>query len=216
MNPSNAYNQNGNGRGARAPQLEQGTRTKITFDPPRVPVILTPEAIPANPVPGRNGPQYQWLFQGHQIAWFDPDVHNELIACIEVSGCRDIAITKHVRKGTPPRFEVQAVDDETEPAEPAPPPRSAPRPAPAQTAARRINEIQRSQAKPPRFIPEESVEAETAPPCNAMSEALMEAMLAVHEVAAITSAHGMAVSWRAEDIRALAITIYITKNGGRK
>ena len=211
-----------NGRAPARPQLEQGTRSKITFDPPRVPVILTPEAIPANPVPGRNGPQFQWLFQGHQIAWFDPDFHAELCACLEVSNCRDLAITKHVQRGQPPRFTVQGVADETEPQQPGgfDPPQPPPvprRPTPAQTAARRIDEIKRSQAKPSRVWPTvEAAEAETAPPCNAMSQALMEAMLAVHEVLAIATAHGMPWKPSSEDIRALAITIYIHSNGGKK
>src|SRR5579863_799933 len=114
-------------------------REKISFDPPRVPVILRPEKVPAHPVEGKFGPQFRWEFEGNQVAWFDPDVHREICACLEVSGCNEIAITKHVRRGQQPRFEVQGVDDLTR--EPA-------RPAPAATAARRINEIQRSQPRP--------------------------------------------------------------------
>ena len=202
---------NGNGRGAHSapPQSRPGftnTRTKISFDPPRVPVCLTPEIVPTRSVDGRNGPQYMWFFKGDQVAWFDPDFHQEICACIETTGCRDIAITKHVRKGTPPRFEVQPIAEET--GEPAA------RPAPAQTAARRIEEIRKG--APPRFHHEEPVERETAPPCNQMSAALMEAMLAVHEVLAIATAHGMPWKPSSEDIRALAITIYIQSNGGRK
>ncbi len=107
----NAYNQT-NGRGASAPpqQISNGTRTKVTFDPPRVPVFLIPEAVPANPVPGKNGPQFMWLFEENQIAWFDPDVHAEMCACLEMNPeGTELAITKHVRRGTPPRFEVQPV-----------------------------------------------------------------------------------------------------------
>lgn len=195
-------------------------REKISFDPPRVPVILRPENVPAHPVMGKFGEQYRWEFEGNQVAWFDPDVHKEICACLEVSGCNEIAITKHVRRGQQPRFEVQGVDDQT--GQPA-------RPAPAQTAARRIAEIQNGQPggydpappaprKPlPRVGPsrvwqnESASEAETAPPANAMAAALVEAIIACQEVIGIATANGIAWKPSSEDIRALAITIYIQK-----
>jgi hypothetical protein len=217
---------NEQGRAQRAPQqISNGTRTKISFDPPRVPVLLRPESVPTRSVEGRDGPQYMWFFADNQVAWFDPDFHQEILACLEVSGCNEIAITKHVRRGQPPRFEVQPVRDETEQPggyDPAPPPPPARRQSVAEVAARRIEEIKRSQAAPPRgpseprFHHEEAIEAETAPHCNAMFTALMEAMMAVHEAIAIATAQGLTWKPTGEDIRALAITIYIQSHGGRK
>jgi hypothetical protein len=224
MNPNgNGYQlpqTNHQGRAQRAPQqISNGTRTKISFDPPRVPVLLKPENFPTRSVDGRDGPQYMWFFEGGQVAWFDPDFHEEIRSCMEVSNCTEIAITKHVRKGQRPRFEVQPVEEIQQPGgfDPAPPPPSPSRPSVAQTAARRIDEIKR--ATPPQLPFTQQPEAPpnfATPPCNAMSAALMEAMLAVHEVIAIATAHAIAWKPSAEDIRALAITIYIQSHGGRK
>lgn len=193
----NAYEE---GRATRGPQQfpASGTRTKITFDPPRVPVFLRPERVPTEAVQGRSGPQYMWLFEGDQIAWFDPDFHHEICACLEVSGAAEIAITKHVRRGTPPRFEVQAVAEIPEEEAAAPPPRPAPRsaprpPAPAVTAARRIVEVKSSlpPAKPPRYHFEEAIEAETAPPSGQLEKALIEAITAAHAASAVAMANGI-------------------------
>lgn len=197
------------------------TRTKVTFDPPRVPVILKPESIPTRTVDGKFGPQYQWFFEGNQVAWFDPDVHEEIKACIVVSDCTEVAITKHVRRGQQPRYEVQGVADETrhapEMSGSATPLRESSgsatplRESRDQLAARRIDEVkkQNSQARPPRTGYEAPDERETAPLKNAMSHALIEAITAASEVVAI--AHANAIEWKpsSEDIRALAITIYI-------
>lgn len=227
--------QNGGAATRRAPQYFGTTavQTKVTFDPPHVPVILRPTMVPTRPVPGKFGEQFKWEFEGDLVAWFDPDVHKEICACLEVAGCSEIAITKTVRRGEAPRFEVQPVRDETEGGHPAPPPRSraeARAQVPA-TAARRIEEIKAaapnsnpfnsprdpaSTSTRPRFHHEEAIEAETAPPSSTMAEALMEAMLAIHEVIAIATAHSIAWKPSSEDIRALAITIYIQKCGGRK
>lgn len=202
-------NVNGNsyqeGRAPRGPQqISNGTREKVSFDPPRVPVFLRPEKIGLE-VEGRNGPQFLWLFEGNLIAWFDPPVHAEILACLEVSGASELAITKHVRKGTPPRFEVQAVREESEsaedeppsapplrsqpraaapPARPAPPARSAP--APART------HVERSpNGRPPKFHYEEAIEAETAPPSSQLEKALIEAITAAHAASAVAAANGI-------------------------
>jgi hypothetical protein len=206
---------------ARGPAAasSSGTRSRLTFDPPGVPTFVRPEMVPTRSVEGRNGPQYMWMFEGAGIAWFDPDFHQELCACIETSGAAELAITKHVRKGQPPRFEVQPVAEVDEQPQPPVTPRSWPRSrgeakanVPA-VAARRIQEVK---ARAPQHNHEEANERETAPPCNSMAAALMEAMLAVHEVIAIATAHGVPWKPSSEDIRALAITIYINQNGGRK
>lgn len=219
MNASNgnAYTEGRAPARGPAAATSRGTRTRLTFDPPNVPTFVRPEQIPTRSVDGRNGPQYMWLFENEGIAWFDPDFHAELCACIETSGAAELAITKHVRKGQPPRFEVQPIAEESEPTQPAPIsyPRSraeAKANVPA-VAARRIQEVK---AAAPKFHHEEASEKETAPPCNAMAAALMEAMLAVHEVIAIANAHSIAWKPSAEDIRALAITIYIQAHGGKR
>ena len=217
----NAYQEGRAPARGPAAATSRGTRTRLTFDPPNVPTFVRPEQVPTRTVDGRNGPQYMWLFEDEGIAWFDPDFHQELCACIETSGAAELAITKHVRKGQPPRYEVQPVAEETEPGTEFTPtreqqsnsPKSWPRsraeakanvPAVAQ---RRIQEVKKT--LPPRAHHEEAVERETAPPCNGMAAALMEAMLAVHEVIAIATAHGVPWKPSSEDIRALAITIYI-------
>lgn len=216
--------QNGNayqeGRAPRGPQAagSTGTRTKLSFDPPNVPTFVRPEKVPTQPVEGRNGPQFMWLFEGAGIAWFDPEFHHELCACLEVSGAAGLAITKKVRRGQSPTYEVQPVAEEPEPGQPAPQswPRSraeARANVPA-VAQRRTAEVKKAQ--PPPYHHEEPVERETAPPCNAMSAALMEAVLAVAEVYGIANANGITWKPSSEDIRALAITIYIQAHGGRK
>jgi hypothetical protein len=187
-------NTNGNSyqdRGAQARPQMKATRTKVTFDPPRVPVFLRPEAVPTNPVDGRNGPQFMWLFQDDQIAWFDPDFHAELIACLQMNpeGV-ELAITKHVRRGTPPRFEVQPVAEVQEPGGYDPPPPPLRREPPPVTAARRIEEIKSSQAKP-KYHFEEAIEAETHEPKESLTKALIAAITACHEAAAIANAVGI-------------------------
>jgi hypothetical protein len=218
----NAYTE---GRATRAYPSGNATlgqapaQQKITFDPPRVPVILKPIQVPTRTVPGRDGDQYKWEFEGNQVAYFDPDVHEEICACLRIAECNEVAITKHVRKGQPPRYEVQPVRDETQPTThaelvnrrvqevkftnrvqevktslpPAPPPAPAPRSAP----------------RPSRVWPtEEAAERETAE-LSPMAKAIVEALLACQEVHAIANANGIKYTPSTDNINALAITIYI-------
>jgi hypothetical protein len=212
----NAYTE---GRATRAYPSGNATlgqtpaQQKITFDPPRVPVILRPIQVPTRTVPGRDGDQYKWEFEGNQVAYFDPDVHEEICACLRIAECNEVAITKHVRKGMPPRYEVQPVRDETQPT------------THAELVNRRVQEVKTSlppqqpglaPAPPPRqaarpsrvWQNEETAERETAE-LSPMAKAIVEALLACQEVHAIANANGIKYTPSTDNINALAITIYI-------
>lgn len=221
MNASNGYTDQRRGAPAPPQQISNGTRSKVTFDPPRVPVFLIPEAVPANPVPGKNGPQFMWLFEGNQIGWFDPDVHAEMCACLEMNPeGTELAITKHVQRGKSPRFEVQPVCQIEEPGfqapqpqrreatqpggfDPPPPPRHRPAPPPLketfperQRTRPATVHVERApegqrQTTPPKFRYEEAIEAETAPPASQLEKALIEAITAAHAASAVATANGI-------------------------
>jgi hypothetical protein len=184
MQPTaNHYNDNT----PRGSAQRLGERTKVTFDPPRVPVILTPDGMPTEPVQGKFGPQFRWNFEGQQVAWFDPDVHEQMRGLI-MRGAKSFAITKHVRRGEPPRFEVQPAEDLTRQAAAVAAPTS-----PRQRAAR------------PHI--EDPFDREGVPIENTMAGAIKEAITACEE-AEFAATH--------EDVRALAITLFISRNGGKK
>lgn len=103
---TNAYN-----AGGAAPRPPLPSQEKLTFDPPRVPVILTPANVEPVEVPGKFGRQWKWQFV-EGLAYFDPEVHVALIDVI-TGGARQVGITKKVTRGQPPTYEVQGVEDLT-------------------------------------------------------------------------------------------------------
>jgi len=186
-----AQTQNG-GAGTRPP------RAKVTFSL-NVPQVFTLDGEPPREcVPGNWGDQFRYFLEEGRIAFVEPVVHEKLLALDAHAG-----ETFMVTKGSKGAWEVKrpfaAVEthhrENASHARPPERPLSAPRTAPPPV-------------RPGNEACTERSEREHATVYNCMAEALTQAMEAC-------KLSGFEEATR-EDIRALAITIYISTTGGRK
>lgn len=187
MNPYNGTNANG-GAQTRAP------RVKVTFEL-NIPQVVTLEFDPpAEPREGNWGPQYMYFCGENRIAFLDPPVHEQILA-LDAHAGDTLAIVKR-KSGRANRWEVNRV--EAGRVQPAPP-----RPAPE--AARAPRETVRTPAKstspPPIREGHEHIAG------NLMASALKQAIEAC-DLCEFAATH--------EDLRAMAISIYISATGGRQ
>lgn len=207
-------------------------REKVQF-PINTPVVLKLDFDDGTLAPGRGGDQYQYTFDDStRIAWFDPPVRE----LIQRSGARagdEICIRKsEMTSGGKRRvsWEVQKVEDDRNDAynaeleardsrgassgparERAAALASAPRRALPQAAARRpvIEE--------PRRLPVDKERVDQAfSEARQFADCLAAAMHATQTYNIEAKAQGFDFDWSKEDIRAIAATIYINRNGGSK
>jgi hypothetical protein len=184
---SNTYTDRG---AAGAPARQNGTRTKVNFDA-NVPTFITLEREPPEwPVEGKFGDQFMYSLTHNQITWVEPVVHEKIVELYRKHRAREFCITR-IKSGRSVSWDVQHVSDET---------RSQPRAAtPAPAAAQ-----------------ESPFDATGRPSPNMMASAMRTALEAVIETEALAQRSGHAYKATGEDIRALAITIFIQACGGKK
>jgi hypothetical protein len=196
----------------------RGARTKVIFEI-NAPVAITLEREPPSfSTPGNWGEQYMYSLEGHQIAFLEPEVHEEICNLGARPGDTfTITKTKDGRKNVwvVMRGDVaqQAAKAIQAPA-PAPPAPRRGTPAATPAIAARIEAAKEENAARAELPAPRHVSG------NIMQAALCAALEATH--AAEAFAEGIGANYRAssEDIRALAITIYIeitgSSHGGRK
>jgi len=183
---------NTNGGGTAAP-----LREKVMFQT-NIPQAVTLEFDPPTAArEGRFGDQFMYFLGDGKIMWADPPLHEE----IKRSGAKagsELGICKRELRNAGRRhiqWEVNTIEEEPQ----QPPP--APRPPAAAPAARPTRSAPRETAPPPIRAGNERIAG------NLMAAALREAIEAC-DLASFDA--------RPEDIRALAITIYINATGGKK
>jgi hypothetical protein len=224
-------NTNTNGHTATAPSGGGfGSREKVIFEL-NTPVTLKLEFDPPEESrPGMWGEQYQYKLAGNRIAWLEPALHAQLVE----NGART-GDTFHVckrRVGRRTEWEIQlATSSNSQPIATAAPLASAPRPVPQPQPAPRPQ----PQPEPEPPGPEPATARAPAPPeeerpidarntarvsGNIMQAALRSAIDAAADAAGYAEGRGLQISMRTEDIRALAITIYIqatsSSTGGKR
>lgn len=201
-----------------------GQREKVIFQI-NSPVAITLERDrPSWPVDGNWGPQFMYSLEGDRVAFLEPEVHEQLLAANAQQGDTfTITKTKDGRKNVwvVMRGDVaaQAARAISAPApaqaQPTPlPMRRAPASTPAINARIEAAEKENAATRAAR-------EASPAPQRisgNVMQAALVCAIEATHAAAAHAESIGASYRPSSEDVRALAITIYIevTGSGGRK
>jgi len=181
--------------GAAQPRGPRTTRTKVTFENDKPQVVTLEFDPPTEPREGNWGPQYMYFLSGEQIGFFEPAVHAQIVA-LDCHAGDTIAITKR-KAGRANRWEVNAVVNG----------RMITVGEPAREAAHQLASAPRAirETAPPPIRPGNESASTTG---NTMAHALTQAMEAC-------KLSGFEEASR-EDIRALAITIYITLSGGRK
>jgi hypothetical protein len=214
-------------------------RDKITFSP-NLPVIVKLDFNPPNePRPGKFGDQYMYTVNDDAgIMFLDPAAHQLVVATGAKAG-DEVAITKAVRTDGGKRFtewQVARVDDQTEQQPPgapvAPPPivsqprtaaHAASSPATAPSPKANAHPFAPDQLNAPASDPEPAAAAAQARPGAAMpleKNPLWPALTTAIDAAAAAELHahrrGLALRFSGEDVRAMALTLYIdAKRGGR-
>jgi len=165
-------------------------RTKLNFEI-NIPVVITLEFNPPEEErPGRFGPQFMYFVNdGLEIGFFDPPLHDAIVATGARAG-DTLAIVKR-RNGRATRWEVNQVKGGKVIAN-APPPEAQLVSAPSRRDPQRAANIQSELLS-----------------TNLMTAALRQAIEACEET-------GFAEKCHPEDVRAIAITIYISLCGGRQ
>jgi hypothetical protein len=181
------YQQNQRSNGGGAAAPQ---RDKVTFAI-NVPQVLTLEFNPPTDArEGRFGDQFMYFLGENKILWADPPLHEEILRSGAKAGS-EIGICKRELRNAGRRhiqWEVGVVEDE-----PAQPPTAVARPA----------IVSRPRATAP-------------PPIRAGSEHIAGNLMAAALQQAIEACELSGFDARPEDIRALAITIYIHATGGKK
>jgi hypothetical protein len=184
-----------------------GLREKIAFQA-NLPTLLTLDHSDGQPCAGRYGEQYMYTFdRGTKIAWLDPEVR----AAIQRTGAGEgdqIFITRgETREGNRKKitWNVERVEDE--PAQPQA--RLAPKP-PA-TCTRPGPDAPRPAAPQPPPSSSGNGAARAA-----LADALAIAIDVAAEAEQLAAHKGLAVRFQAEDIRALALTVYIGSSRGER
>lgn len=187
-------------------------REKVIFEV-NAPRAVTIERDPPDyPTEGNWGPQWMYFLADNQIMFVEPDVHEQLIQEGAAHG-KTFTITK-TKDGRKNKWIVIRGDVEAQAARairaPAPAPRpEAPAPRPAQRAE--------APAPAPEPAPERTQRQHVSG--NVMQAALCSAIDATHRAEEYAESIGSAYRASSEDVRALAITIYIEvtgSGGGRK
>jgi hypothetical protein len=193
MNPNP---QNGNSY----PQAAQPRgRVKVVFE------VNTPRAItierdpPEYPTEGNWGEQWQYFLAGNEIAWVEPEVHNQLIALGAAHG-KTFTVTK-TKVGRANKWVVMPGDVAEQAARAISAPAPAPRPA------------QRAEAPAPAPEPAPQTTPRSHVSGNVMQAALCSAIDATHRAEEYAESTGASYRASSEDVRALAITIYIEVTG---
>jgi hypothetical protein len=191
MSLNERMSQQNNGGASGAP-----LREKVMFQT-NLPQAVTLEFDPPTQArDGRFGDQFMYFLGDNRIMWADPPLHEE----IKRSGAKagsEIGICKRALRNAGRRHIQWEVAVEEEPQQPPP----VPRPPASAPAARPTRSAPRETAPPPIREGRERVSG------NLMAAALREAIEAC-DLAEFDA--------RPEDIRALAITIYINTIGGKK
>ncbi len=211
---------------------------KVEFQPNvPTPVVLAYDS-PLNAPSKRGGPmQYAYSLEGDRIMYLDEDPHNQ----IQSSGAKrgdQLEITKKVvrhagkniinwevihvdtdyQPGDPEGYPDTVDDDDRDDDEPtpAPPPRRTPPPPPPPAAAKST----KSNAVPPARATRPNGNAATPPPIRKteaameMCAALCAAIDAAAEAESYARKKSLTVEFGAEDIRAIAATLFIQHNKG--
>ena len=237
---------NNNGGGA-ARTATATIREKVEF-PLNEPVILQLDYNEGRLTQGRGGDQYQCTFNGGtHIAWFDPDVHEQIVRSGAGKG-DEIAITRRQQRGSDRKmynvWEVQKVEEEPSQPEQRKPQASAREPGDEYDRAREIvrqHEANKAATRsaaarefPEDAVTRDSIAAQQPPPSQAAAAAprsqrnapntegvarvartFADALTAADMSIALAKAEGVAVNFKPEDVRAIAITMYIHQGGGR-
>lgn len=179
-----------------------GLRQKVVFQP-NIPITLMLDHSDGQPTTGRTGEQYMYTFDhSAKIAWLDPEVRDLIVR----TGARDgdrIAITKAERRDGAKKhvqWFVERVEDE-----PAPPPAPAPRPA---QPIRPGPDIPQPAAAPPQ--------ASNSAARAALADAFAIAVNVAAETEQLATRKGLALRFSAEDLRAIALSVFIGQTRGER
>lgn len=191
MNPhgyGNPYGDGSNGAAPRIPPHTNGVnREKISFRVGTPRMITLEHDPPSESKDGNWGPQFQYKLAGNQIAWLDPDAHEQLVGMGARAGGSYV-----VTKGRNNAWTVKAAGLER--ARTVTP---APRPQPVSTPP-----------VEPVPVPKTHVSG------NLMAASLRSAIDAVKDGNAYAAAIGLDMQVDATDLAKLAITIYIQNSKG--
>ena len=191
-----------------------GLREKVTFETNLPQTLILEFDPPSEPREGRFGPQFMYFMGGGRILWADPPLHAAIVKSGAGAG-EEIAVCKRESRPWPGAKKHTAWEVETA--------ATAARRAPEAIAATAAPTPQPAAATPPAATPAAPHAAPTpakrapATPAveisgrisgNLMTAALQQALEAC-EQSGFSDA-------RPDDVRALAITIYITATGGRQ
>jgi hypothetical protein len=172
--------------------------------------------------PGTWGTQYRYMWRGNQISFVDPVIHE----LIQAQGARDGDSIKFWRMETrngnrrgPVQYRIDMVntaDAGDYAAQPRAAAAPASPPAPARPAAPAITPA--PQAAAPAASPRVEQEAEATHSVAAtdtarLSAALVAAVDAANTAESYAEAHSRRVTFTSEDLRAMALTVYI---GGQR
>lgn len=184
----NTHTNGGGARGA-APQRE-----KVSFST-NIPVLVQLEFDPPTEArEGRFGDQYMYFLAGNRIMFIEPELHTEIVK----AGCgagSEVAICKReLRNAGRKHIQWEVVTQQEEPA-------ADEAPAP----------VYDSRSKPRQASP-----AIAPPAARATREATSGNFMAAALKEAIEACDLASFEARPEDVRALAITIYIQAHGGKQ
>jgi hypothetical protein len=178
----------------RGPVTPRFARTKVQFET-NVPALITLERFPPQqPIDGKWGEQYMYSLAGQRVAFVEPEVHEQLIA-LDAQPGQNFTVTK-VREGRSNKWIVEAGDHASNLLAKVPAPAAAPAPPAPRPAL-----------EPPRSSPPPAVSTAI------MQAALCSAIEATHAAAHFAESIGASYRASSEDVRALAITIYIEVTG---
>jgi hypothetical protein len=181
-------------------------REKIAFQA-NMPTLLTLDHSDGQPCAGRFGEQYMYTFDGgKKIAWLDPDVRKAILATGAGAGDQIFVTRNETREGNRKHvtWNVERVEDE-----------------PAQAPARPASKPPATCTRPGPDAPRPTASAPQASSSNgaaraALADALAIAIDVAAEAEQLASRKGLAVRFQAEDIRALALTVYIGSSRGER
>jgi hypothetical protein len=191
-----------NGGGSAAPQQQ---REKVSFST-NIPVLVQLEFDPPQQArAGRFGDQFMYFLADQKIMWVEPEAHAEILRAGAVAGSELAICKRELRNAGRKHIQWEVVLQQEEP-EPRQPAHTAP-PAAAEAFARAATPRPAASAAAPRSAPRTSRPVTELVAGNLMTAALRQAMEACEQAG---------FEARTEDVRALAITIYIAATGGKK
>lgn len=189
-------------------------RQKVTF-PPNIPtqIQLASEGEPQENKAGET--EYRYFLSDHKIAWLPAEVH----AAIQRAGAGEgdtIVVTKQKAGKAAPTWAVETYAEEpaaaalraaeTAPASRAPSPQQQRAAAPQQPAA----------PQPAAQLAADAPELPTTA-ADQLAAALLIAIDQATEAEAYARRKGLPVRWTSEDLRCMAITVYLEHaRGGRR